>query len=345
MFSRASRIYLLIYFTKEGRPKSTKKNPGPPAEKQKPLARDKVTPKRKREEKDDDVETGGVSDVQEKPPPVKRARKIAGGKPGTIKQKAVSPAPPSPRDSKVLKKARPAARKNANYGGRTKAARTSSPTPDSAALSDGDDTLDTLDLKTRPVDPRVEPPLMDDGDDAPPVLPKRKHKSKAAAKPKSPPTEQADIPEKPKSTAVKAKAKTQAGARTRGAVTRAKDANDEEIVKACPRDTKEKVKRKIKVLSADEGEDGGGEEDGGGKVELTKVSPAVIEVSSSTPEPPKAIPPKREPVSRVTLQEVLFNSSRCIHASLILALTNHTRNVSQMTHPRPIHRRRLIPHR
>ena len=253
--------------------------------------------------------------------------------------------PSPPRDSQVLKKARPAAGKNANYGGRTKAARTSPPTRDSAALSDGDDALDTLDLKTRPVDPRVEPPLMDDGDDSPPVLPKPKRKSKAAAKPRSSSTKQANIPEKPKTTVVKAKAKTQAGARTRGAVTRAKDADDEKIVKVGPHDTKKKAKRRMKVLSADEGEDGEGEEDGGGKVELTKDSLAGIEVSSSTPEPPKAIPPKREPVSRVTLQEVLFNSSRCIHASLILALTNHTRNVSQMTHPRPIHRRKLIAHR
>jgi hypothetical protein len=342
--SKPSRVFKATYlsiFTKGGRPKAIKKNPGPPDEKLKPLVRDKDTPKRKREDKDGDVEAGGASVVQENPPPVKRARKTPGRKPGTTKLKAVSPDPPSPRDSQILKKARPAARKNANYGGRTKAARTSPLTRASAALSDGGDDLDTLDLETRPVDPRVDPFLMDGGDDAPPVSPKPKPKSKAAAKPKSLLTEQIIIPETSKTTAMKAKAKTQAGARTRVAVTKAKDTDGEKIVKVVLRSTKGKTK-KVKVLSADKGGDEEGEEEREGKVEFTKDSPVVIEVSSSPLEPPKAVLPKRGPVSRVTLEEVLFNSSRCIHASLIVALIIHTRNVSN---PKPRSQQRLIPHR
>ena len=171
---------------------------------------------------------------------------------------------------------------------------------------------------------------MDGVDDAPPVSPISKPKSKAAAKPKPPPIEPAIISEKSKITTVKAKAKTRAGARTRAAIAKAKDADDEKTVKVGPHSTKEKPKRKPKVLLVDEEE-----EEGGGNVESTRESLAAIEVPSSPPEPPKAIFPKREPVSRVTLQEVLFNSSRGVHASLIVALIIHTRNVSQMTHPRP----------
>jgi len=64
-------------------------------------------------------------------------------------------------------------------------------------------------------------------------------------------------------------------------------------------------------------EDGkmGGEERG--KLVLAKNSPAVIEVLSSPSEPPKAILPKRKPISRVISKEVLlFNSPRRVHASL-----------------------------
>jgi len=331
--SKASRTFLertvYLFFAKEGRPKSTKKNTGPP-ERQKPLARDNETPKRKREVKDD-FEAGGISDVQDKPPPVKRARKTAGGKPGTAKQKAASPAPPPPpRVSQVLRKARPAAKKNANYGGRAKAARTS-PTRDSAALSGGDFT-DTLDLKTRPVDPRVDPPLMDDGDDdyvsSPPAPPKPKSKAKVAAKPKSTLTEKVVPPEKLKATAMKTEAKTQIGTRTRAAATKGKDADDEKSVKmGPPQKAKAKAKKKPEIVSPDKG----GEEERG-RVELAKDSPAVIEVFSSPSESPEAIPPKHKPVSRVTPQEVLLNYFRYIHASLIVALIVHSRNVSQTTH-------------
>lgn len=350
--SKTSRIFLKLivrlFVEKEGRPKSTK-NPGPPDEKPKQLVSGKATPKRKREDKDDDAEVGGVFDVQQNPPPVKRARKTAGGKPGTTKRKAISPAPPpSPlRDSQVLKKARPAAKKNANYGGRTKAARISPSTRNSATLSGGDDSPGALDFQIRPVDPRVEPPLMDADDDrasSPPALPKPKPKSKAVAKPKSTLAETSIAQEKLKATTMKAKAKNRTGARARGAATKAKDADDEKIVKVGPpRRAKGKAKRKLEVLSADEWEDEKGEEERE-KFELTKDSQAVIEVSSSPLEPPKVIPPKRKPDSRVTSQEVVFNSSRCIHASLIVALIVHARNVLQVTYPMPRNRQRTDLH-
>ena len=208
----------------------------------------------------------------------------------------------------MLKKTRPAAKKNANYGGRTKAARTSSPARNSPALPDDDDLSDVLELKTRPVDPRVEPPLVDDGDDdyAPssPAPPKSKPKSKAAAKSKAMLGGKSVPPEKPKAAALKPKAKTQTGARTRAAATKAKGAGDEKKT-AAPQKTKAKAKKKPEVLSADEGEDKGGREEKG-EVELAKNPPAVIEVFSSPPEPPKAIPPKRKPSSRVTAKEVFF---------------------------------------
>ena len=173
---------------------------------------------------------------------------------------------------------------------------------------------------------------MDDSGDAPPVSSKSKPKSKAAAKPKSSLVEQTIIPETSKTTTVKTKAKNKAGARTRVAVAKVKDVDDEKIVKVGPYTTKEKGKWKMEALSADEGED---REEGGGKVDLTKESPVAIEVSSSSPEPPQANLRKRGPVSRVIPQEVLFNSSRCIHASFIVALTIYTRNMSQMAHPGP----------
>ena len=326
------------------------KNLGPLDEKQKPPVGNKVTPKRKREDKNEDVEVGGVSGIQEKPPPVKRARKTAGGKPVTTRPRAVSPAPP--RDSQVLKKARPAT-KNTNYSGRTKAARTS-PARDSAALSADDDSPGSLDLQSRPVDPCVEPPLMgndddddDDGDyvSSPPALPKRKPKSKAVAKPKSTLAEKPAAPDKPKTAAVKAKAKTQARTRTRAAVTKAKDADDKKAVKTGPpQKAKAKAKRKLEDPMTDEGGDEEGKEEGG-MAELTKDSPAVIEVFSSPLEPPKVILPKRKPVSRVILQEVVFNSLCCIHASLIVALIAHTREVLQAAHPRSGNQQRTVPHR
>lgn len=338
---------VLIFFPKEGRPKPIKKNPGPLEEKAEPVVKAKDNPKRKRDEEDDDAEAGRVYDVQGNPSPVKRARKTAVRQPGATKPKAVSSVSP-PRTSQVLKKVR-LTTKNANYGGRTKAARTSPPTRDSAAFS-GDDFSDTLDLKPRPVDPRVEPPLMADGDDdytsSPPALLKPKPKQKAAAKPKPTPVKKPVAPEKLKTSTVKAKAKTQAGTRTRVAVTRANGA-DEEIAKTGPPKkvkAKAKVKRKSEVLSMDEGEVKEGEEQKG-EIELAKDSPAVIEVFSSPLEPPKAILTKRKPVSRVTLQEVHFNSSRCIHASRIVALIVHTRSMSQTTNPRPEKQQRTVPHR
>ena len=248
----------------------------------------------------------------------------------------------------MLKKTRPAAKKNANYGGRTKAARTSSPARNSPALPDDDDLSDVLELKTRPVDPRVEPPLVDDGDDdyAPssPAPPKSKPKSKAAAKSKAMLGGKSVPPEKPKPAALKPKAKTQTGARTRAAATKAKGAGDGKKT-AAPQKTKAKAKKKPEVLSADEGEDKGGREEKG-EVELAKNPPAVIEVFSSPPEPPKAIPPKRKPSSRVTAKEVFFfNSIRWIHASLIVALIVHSRNVLQLTRRGPKNQQRPALHR
>ena len=302
-----------------GRPKPTKKNPGPLCEQPKPV------PKRKREVGDDDAETGGVSDAQGKPPPAKRARKTAGGKPGVTEPKTVSPAPAPPRDSQVLKKV-PPAKKNANYGGRTKAARTSSPTRGPPALCHDDDFADTLELKTRLAEPRVEP--LDDGDDdytSPPAPPKQKPKSKPAAKPKPTITKKPNPPEKSKATAAKTKAKTQTGARTRAAAAKAKDPGDGKLVKVGP-PQKTKAKAKKKPASADEEVDKGGEGDRG-RAGLSKGAPVIIEVSSSPPEPPKAILPKRGPISRVISEEVSFNSFHCVHASLIVALIVHSRNV------------------
>ena len=319
---------MCLYAATGGRPKSTKKIHIALDEEPKPLVGGYKTLKRKRKEEveddddDDDDEAAGVSDVQDKPPPVKRARKTAGGKPGTTKAKVDPPAPlpAPPRDSQVLKKVRPRAKKNANYGGRAKVLRTSSPACRSPALSD--DFPDDLELKILPVGPRVEPPLMDDGTgdctSSPPAPPKPKPKSKAAAKPKSILTEKVVVPtEKPKAATMKTKAKTQTGTRTRAAATKSKDADDTEIVKKGPPQkakAKAKAKRKPEVTSADEGE---GKKGGEGKLELAENSPAVIEVLSSPPEPPKAILPKRNPISRVTPKEVfIFNSLHCVHASL-----------------------------
>jgi hypothetical protein len=332
--SKASRMFpkatVCLFFAEGGRPKPTKKNPGPVDGQPKPA------PKRKREVNDDDAETGGVSDARGKPPPAKRARKTAGGKPGATEPKTVSPAPAPapPRDSQVLKKV-PPAKKNANYGGRTKAARTSSPTHDPPALCHDDDFVDTLELKARLAEPRVEP--LDDGDDdytsSPPAPPKQKPKSKPAAKPKPTVTEKPNPPEKSKATAAKTKAKTQTGARTRAAAAKAKDPGDGKLVKMGP-PQKIKAKAKKKSASADEEVDEGGEGDMG-KAGLSKDSPVIIEVSSSPPEPPKAILPKRGPISRVISKEVSFNSFHFVHASLIVALIVHSRNVLQRTHPKP----------
>ena len=355
--SKASRILveaiLCLFFVKGEhleRPKSTKKNPGDLDEISGPLVRDSDSQKRKRKNNGDDDDAAGISDIQDKPPPVKRARKTAGGKPNTIKPKAISRAPPPtpPRDSQVLKKVPHAAKKNANYGGRTKAARTS-PGRNSTALPDDDDLSDVLELKTRSVDPRVEPPLVGDGDDdyasSPPVPPKPKLRSKAAAKPKSMPAGKSVPPEKSKTAAMKTKAKTQTGARTRAAATKAKGAGDVKVVKTDPpQKAKAKAKKKPEALSADEGESKGGKAERG-KVELAKNSPAVIEVFSSPPEPPKAILSKRIPISRVTSKEVFFNSFRCIHASLIVALIVHSRNMLQSTLLGPKNQQRTVPYR
>jgi len=301
-----------------GRPKPTKKDPIDLGEKPKPLVGDNKPPKRKREDVDDG-EVAGISDVQDKPPPVKRARKTAGGKPATTKPKVDPPAPlpAPPRDPQVLRKVRLGAKKNANYGGRTKVTRTSSPARGSPALSD--DFPDVLELKTLPVDARVGPPLMGDGagdcTSSPPASPKPKPKPKAAAKPKSILTEKPLPKEKPRTAAMKTKAKTQTGTRTRAAATKAKEVDDTKVVKkGLPQ--KAKAKRKPEVVSADEEEGNkGGEERG--ELKVAKNSPPVIEVLSSPPEPPKAILPKRKPISRVTPKEVfLFNSLRCVHASL-----------------------------
>lgn len=274
--------------------------------------------KRKRGDKDEDSEAGGASDVQETYLTTKRARKTAAGKPVPTRPKDVSPAPP--RDSQVLKKSYPTAKKNANYGKRAKAVRTAPAACDSAALL-GDD--DTLVLKTSPVEPRVESPLVNDGDDGDYVLsppaPEPQTKSKAAQKPKSRPAKKLDPPKNPKANAVKAKAKTQTGTRTRVNVTRAKGADAEKIVQADPpRKTRANAnsKRKPEVVPIDGGE--GKEEEGGAeKVELIKDSPVFIEIFPDTPEPPK---PNHKPVSQVILQEVLFNSSHSIHAFQIVTL-------------------------
>lgn len=309
--SRVLEVAVYSFFAKAGRPKPTKKNTDVLDEGSKPL-RNKGTPKRKRANDDDDDKAVGISDIRDKTPPAKRARKTASGKPGTTKPKVVFPAPipTPPRDSQVLKKVRPAAGKNANYGGRTKAARPS-PARNSPALSDDDDLPDVLELKTCPVDPSL---VDDDGDDdyasSPPAAPKPKSKSKAAVKPKSMLTEKAHPLEKSKTTATKTRAKTQTGTRTRAAATKAKDAGDVKATKAGPlQKTKAKTKKKAVALSADEERDEGGKEERG-KVDLTKGSPTVIEVLSSPSGPPKVILPKHKPISRVTSKEVFFNSFR-----------------------------------
>jgi hypothetical protein len=308
----------------EGRPKPTEKNPRSLEENPKPLFRDGDSGKRKREVEDEGAEAGEISDVQEKPPPAKRVRKTAGRKPVTTRPKAVSPAPP--RDSQVLKKSRPAAKKNANYGRRTKAARISSPTRDSAALPD-DGLPGALDSKTQPVESRVES-YDDDDDDYVLSPPKPKPKPKAVSKRKPRLTEKPAPPENPKAKTVKAKAKAQTGTRAGVTVTKAKGADDKKIVRADPpQKVKAKAKRKPKVVSADEGE---GKEEGGGttRVELTRDLPAFIEVSSSPPEPPIS---KRRPVSRVTSQEVLFQFLS-FHSRFSYHCVNpfHIRNVRGM---------------
>ena len=303
------------FFAIEERPKPTKK----PEENPKPAVRGGDIRKRRREDKDDGAEAGGIFDVQEKPPPAKRARKPAKGKPAPTRPKAASPAPP--RDSQVLRKSRPAAKKNANYSGHAKVARISSPARDSVALLEDDEPPDALDLKTQLVEPRVKS-LVGDGDDddyAPsPPVPKSKPKPKAASRRKPALVEKPAPLENPKANTVKTKGKAQTRTRTRAAATKVKFADNENVEKAePPQKTKAKAKRKPEVVLAEEG----GNEEGEGettKVESTEDSPVFIEVSSSPPERPK---PKHKPVSRVTLQEVLiFNSSHSIHASRIVAL-------------------------
>ena len=321
--SRPSRItpkaepYSL--FATEERPKTIKKKPGSLDENPKPLARNNDTQKRKREAKDDNSGAGGIFNVQEKPPPIKRARKIAGGKPVPTGPEAVPSAPL--RDSQVLKRSRPAAKKNANYSRRAKAARISSPARNTAALLDGDEFPDTLDLETGPVEPCVESPLMDDGDDdsdyaLSPPAPKPKPKAKATSKRKPRLAEKPAPPENLKANAMNDKAKTHAGTRTRAMATRAKCADDEKVAnKDSPQKTKAKAKRKLEVDSADKGEGGTP------KVALTKDSPVLIEVSSSPLEPPEL---KHKPVSRVTFQEVLFQFSHSVHIVTLIRFISGT---------------------
>ena len=189
---------------------------------------------------------------------------------------------------------------------------------------------------------------MNDGADvyisSPPASPKPKVKSKAAAKPKYIPAEGVIPTEKSKTAAMKTKAKTQTGARTRAAATKSKDGGDVKAAKkGPPQKGKAKAKRKLEVASADEeeGKEGGGER---GRLELAKISPAVIEVLSSPPEPPKAILPKRKPISRVTPKEV-FSIPFVSFTLLFVALIVHTRNALQTTNPRGKNRRGLAPRR
>ncbi|KAF9783839.1 hypothetical protein BJ322DRAFT_882244 [Thelephora terrestris] len=291
---------------KKGRPKATKKPPGPLNKDQKPLVRDDGARKREREDGNDSTGKGGAPDAQENPPPVKRARKTTGGKSVAIRPKAVSPVPAliptPPRDSQVLKKARVTAKRNANYGGRPKSARPSSPARDFAGLSEDRDSSDTLDLKTGFAEPHVEPALVDGGDYdyVPSPVPKSKPKSKAAEKPKSTLAGKS-VAEKPKRTTVKAKAKTQAGTRTRAAATKAKGVDDEKVLKVDPprkEKPKPKTKKKAEAVSADEG----GREPL--QIVLSEGSPVAIEITSSPPEPSRL---KRQPVSRVTVQEVYLS--------------------------------------
>ena len=295
----AERLYSL--FAIEERAKLIKKDARCLDENPKPPARGSNIQKRKREDKDG-AEAGEISDAQEKPPLTKRARKTAGRKPVSTKPKAVSPAPL--RDSQVLKKSRPVAKKNANYGKRAKAARISSPVPDSAAFPDDDGRPDTLDLTTQPVEPHLESPLLD-GDDGDYALVPPAPKPKPKAAPKRKLAKKTAPQENPKADTVKAEANTQIGTRTRATAMKVKGADDEKIVKADPprkAKAKAKAKRKPDVVPTDEGE--GGEGEGGTpKVDLTKDSPAFIEIPSSPPELPQ---PRPKPGSRVTLQEVLF---------------------------------------
>lgn len=295
------------------RPKATMKNAGLD-EDQKPPYKGGNTRKRKRVGSNDNGEAGGVSSVQEKLSPVKRARKTAGGKPITIGPKTVSaapaPVPTPPRGSQVLKKLRPAARKNANYCGRAKAARTSSPIRDPTGSSDDDGLADTLDLVPGPSELPEEPSPMDGDDDdddyapSPTPNPRPKPRPKAASKPKSTLAEKPVPTKKSKTTTVKAKAKPQAGTRTRVAVAKAQDVDDAKIVRAdAPQKAKAMMKMKPEVVSADEGKEQKGERTSA-KVELAEKLPVIVEVTSSPSEASKL---KLKPVSRVTSQEVIFS--------------------------------------
>ena len=299
----------------EKRTKPAKKNPVPLNEDKKRLVKDNKGQKRKRE---DNGETGGTPGAQAKPPPVKRARKTAGGKPVAAKPKDFSPvpAPTPPRDSQVLRKNRPAVKKNANYGRRVKAVRTSSPTRDSVALADGDESTGTHDSKTGPVEHQVDPSPVDNADDddyVPPPAQKPKLKQRAAAKPKSTVVEESAPPENLNATAVKkTKAKTLAGTRTRVSATKAKGGDDGKTKEDLPKKANANSKKKqAGELADDKGE-------GTTEVESAKNPPVIIEVPSSPLEPPK---PEPKPVSRVIVEQVLvFNSSLSIHTSFMAAL-------------------------
>lgn len=239
----------------------------------------------------------------------------------------------------MLKKSRPAAKKKVNYGRRAKATRISSPTRDSVALPDGDEFPDTLDLKAQPLETSVESPLVDDDDDEDyalsPPAPKPKPKSKVAPKRKPGPAGKSAPLENLKATTVKSKAKTQTRTRARVTATKVKDADDKQTVKADP---PRKAKKKPEVVSTDEGED---EEREGGttKVELTKDSPVLVEVSSSPPEPPNPI---HKSASRVKSQEVLCFSFRS-RFSYRCVNPFRTRNVRN-THQKLTIVQQLVPH-
>lgn len=291
------KLHLFI-LSIEGRPKPTKKNPGPLVENPKPLPRDNGARKRKRKDNENEAEVGDIFDIQDDPPPVKRARKTAGGKAVASEPTADSTLPPPPRDSQVLKKVRTAAKKNANYGGRTKAA----PAHDSAPLSDDDAFSETLGLEAGLVDTRIEPLVDNNNDDELVSPPAPGPKSKAAVKPKPILGEKTAPLESSKATAGKSKAKTQAGTRTRVANKKGKAGGDKKISKVGP-PRKAKAKRNPEVESADEGKDKEGEGETA-EDKLTKDTQGVIEVTSSHSESPK---PEHKPVPRVILQEVHFS--------------------------------------
>jgi hypothetical protein len=169
-------------------------------------------------------------------------------------------------------------------------------------LFDDDAFYDTLGLEAELVDTRIEHLVDNSNDDDLVYPPAPKPKSEAAIKPKPVLGEKTAPLESSKAAAVKSKAKTQAGTRTRVANKKGKARGDKKALKVGP-PRKAKAKKNSEVGSAEEGKDEEGEGETVGD-KLTKDTQGVIEVTSSPSESTK---PKHKPVSRVILQEVFFS--------------------------------------